>query len=905
MVSLPRGLRNNNPGNIEDGAFAQSLPGYVGSDGRFAVFDSLDSGAYAMQKLLSGYGKKGLNTVEQVINRWAPPTENDTGSYAKTVAAQLGVKPGDKIDLSDPQTLSALSSAMAGVENGRPVALGYVDPQVTTAYRNDSAGAVDAMANGALKPNLVQSVQYVPPPGSNQQGQFTPLLATDVQPAASSPQPQQQPEQPIERTPLPSAGQSVDVLKQWGLDAAPAQTTPAAQSPAPQPQGNDALIKAWGLDKTDAAPAETAAKASEQAPAKQTPQSETPSTFDDVIKSGASGFARGALDLIGLPATIQNAFDNSLSAITGIKAPPPSPLSGNSLRAAAERATSGATEYQPQTTPGKFAGSAGEAIPASLLGPENVLMNAVKFGVVPGLASEAAGQLTAGAPIEPYARVGAALLSPVAAEGIIRGAATAGNKLSALTPRGAASANLTDALSASGMAPSDVANELARNPRLNAMDIDPNLQQMGMNLANQGGAPRSILNQVVEQRMAGAKDAVTGAFDEALGATPDVKAYLDNLKSTAQANGKVAFGDALDNAKPVNISPVLDAIDAKISPGIQSAVSKGSGIPQGPVEQALARVRGQLASGDEMLTDAQRLHQIQSDLRVQADTLSSSASGQDKLVGSALRDIRQKIINSIDDASGGKYRPAQQQYADDMSINDAFDRGRQILAGGTSSDSALQNRPEFWKAWVADASQPEIDAAKVGARVAIDNQINSVRSAAAKGAAVPDVGFNRDRLATLLGKNEADKLAQTLKDEQRIAQTNAKLFAGSQTAPRQAVNKLTEIQQVSPSLSLSTPIAIGGGYGVGGLPGAAAGAALSLGKMGVQAAQRARDITRNRLMAEALSGNVTQFQNAFVPQNRLVQALGGAQTPLLSSAVPSTVGTVSNQLTERNRLLGQ
>jgi hypothetical protein len=68
----PRGIRNLNFGNIEDGPFAQGLPGYAGTDGRFAKFDSPDNGLNAIDTLLAGYGKRGINNVNGVVQRWAP-----------------------------------------------------------------------------------------------------------------------------------------------------------------------------------------------------------------------------------------------------------------------------------------------------------------------------------------------------------------------------------------------------------------------------------------------------------------------------------------------------------------------------------------------------------------------------------------------------------------------------------------------------------------------------------------------------------------------------------------------------------------------------------------------------------------------------------------------------------------
>lgn len=119
----PRGIRNNNPGNIEDGDFARSIPGYKGSDGRFAIYESPDDGLAAHATLLGSYGRRGLNTVEGVVGRWAPSSENDTGAYAKFVSQKLGVDPRAPLDMNDPMVLSTMAAAMAEHENGQPVAM--------------------------------------------------------------------------------------------------------------------------------------------------------------------------------------------------------------------------------------------------------------------------------------------------------------------------------------------------------------------------------------------------------------------------------------------------------------------------------------------------------------------------------------------------------------------------------------------------------------------------------------------------------------------------------------------------------------------------------------------------------------------------------------------------------------
>src|SRR3990167_450300 len=117
----PRGIRNNNPLNIEAGPFASKIPGYVGTDGRFAKFKSPQDGVVAADKLLTNYGAQGIDTVEKVIARWAPAHENNVQAYAGFVSKKLGISPSDPIDLSDPALRATIIGAMATFENGRPI----------------------------------------------------------------------------------------------------------------------------------------------------------------------------------------------------------------------------------------------------------------------------------------------------------------------------------------------------------------------------------------------------------------------------------------------------------------------------------------------------------------------------------------------------------------------------------------------------------------------------------------------------------------------------------------------------------------------------------------------------------------------------------------------------------------
>ncbi|EEU3125178.1 TPA: lytic transglycosylase catalytic [Escherichia coli] len=115
-----RGERNNNPGNLNfAGQAGASLerPG-----GRFARFETAFDGLRALARQLILYAGRGINSVEKIISTWAPASDNNnTTAYIRAVSQRLGVDPRAALNMSDPQTMSALMSSIIQHENGRNI----------------------------------------------------------------------------------------------------------------------------------------------------------------------------------------------------------------------------------------------------------------------------------------------------------------------------------------------------------------------------------------------------------------------------------------------------------------------------------------------------------------------------------------------------------------------------------------------------------------------------------------------------------------------------------------------------------------------------------------------------------------------------------------------------------------
>ncbi|HDZ3998044.1 TPA: hypothetical protein RS006_004940 [Escherichia coli] len=172
-----RGVRNSNPGNIRKSK--DQWEGAIGDDGDFVIFDSPESGVRALGKNLLSYGRQGYDSIEKIINRWAPPNENDTKAYIDSVVAATGIPATQSLDLSNPDTLSALAQAISFHETGSRYnpevyqqgvarALNGISPKTPPV----SANVFDALTEGLkAKPKVALGENLPTAAGLNIEGQ--------------------------------------------------------------------------------------------------------------------------------------------------------------------------------------------------------------------------------------------------------------------------------------------------------------------------------------------------------------------------------------------------------------------------------------------------------------------------------------------------------------------------------------------------------------------------------------------------------------------------------------------------------------------------------------------------------------------------------------------------------------
>jgi hypothetical protein len=121
----PRGIRNNNPGNLNFAGQAGATK-EGGENGRFAVFESMRDGISALYRQIQLYFSRGVNTIESVVNKYAPADDNNNvQAYIKQLVGATGKQADEKLSGEDTETVFKLIRGIINHENGK----GYVSDQ--------------------------------------------------------------------------------------------------------------------------------------------------------------------------------------------------------------------------------------------------------------------------------------------------------------------------------------------------------------------------------------------------------------------------------------------------------------------------------------------------------------------------------------------------------------------------------------------------------------------------------------------------------------------------------------------------------------------------------------------------------------------------------------------------------
>lgn len=412
------------------------------------------------------------------------------------------------------------------------------------------------------------------------------------------------------------------------------------------------------------------------------------------------------------------------------------------------------------TLPGAAAVRAGKG--AGTVG--RIASGAITGGVLGGLEGFADGQGGAaarGANAVPGAAIGAGIgaVAPVVGDAVGAGLA----RLTSRSPRVSgysplATAKMTRALNRAEAGGEDVSAYLkGLSDEAMLADAPGAVRATAQGLAAMPGAGGQVLNKALTDRAAGAGARIERDVDQLIAqpnAAFDERAFLN-----AERTG--VFGPmyeaALSHQGKVDVSGIMDAALDDDSVGAVRALG-----------QRIARD----LEGD---VSARRLHNLRSDLSDEVNK--AHRDGRTKFAAQA-----QPILTAVDaelDKIPG-YAQARKGYGDNMAMLDAVEAGRRALSGG----AATAQSPRELAKDLAALTTAERDAYRKGAREHIEALMGTSRNDAAKAWGEFEKGWNAEKLALIVGRDEADILMKRLRSEAAFSQTRGDVLAGSQTQMR-------------------------------------------------------------------------------------------------------------------------
>lgn len=410
----------------------------------------------------------------------------------------------------------------------------------------------------------------------------------------------------------------------------------------------------------------------QEAQAAATAAAEGPTMAGDIVRAGAAGASRGVTgtaDFLqrfapfmsaGLPMNIATAlFGEKLPTAQAVEEQP----LALPMRETAAELTGGATEYRGRTLPAQYAGTIGEFMGGAAALPIGGLARSVSSAVLPAIASETAGQITAGTKLEGPARMMAALGTPFA------------------------QAAVTPALRRAAIGdPTEVRGYMAGTQRPQSVEL---LRRMGVEDISAGQELGSEALMRLEGRVGPstpARQQVTQAVLREAGtdaplATPDVmKTTRDRLGNTFDMADAMA-GGAPTRAEGGRMITALDEAEGAITVG--KVPNKLKDIVKEFGEAAFA--------GDAI--DPRNIAKTRADLNKSMTTYASSGDminyelAYDLL--QVLDDMVERQIQAIDPAMVAQLGQARQQYRSFLTAERALNRAGSDPASGIISPDAL------------------------------------------------------------------------------------------------------------------------------------------------------------------------------------------------------------------------
>lgn len=308
------------------------------------------------------------------------------------------------------------------------------------------------------------------------------------------------------------------------------------------------------------------------------------------------------------------------------------------------------------------------------------------------------------------------------------------------------------------------------------MDLGPNLQRQAGAIAAIPGKAQETVRSAIAGRQAGSGGRVSSALDEGLGQSVDTVALADDIIARRSAAAKPLYDAAY--SKPVPFTGELETLLKRPSVGKALKKAQGLAADEGiPSQQWFANVAD---DGTVAIKNVPDVRQLDLTKRALDDMISSAQRAGNNNEARILVQQKNKLLSMVDEAVP-EYASAREAFAGETAILDSIEEGQKVFSRSLTPN---QLRTQMLK--MGDA---EKEAFTQGARAEISKIMGTARNDALAARSLFDKGWNKEKLAVILGDDEASRLLQSLDAETAFTRTRDVVTGNSETAARLAAQK--------------------------------------------------------------------------------------------------------------------
>lgn len=306
------------------------------------------------------------------------------------------------------------------------------------------------------------------------------------------------------------------------------------------------------------------------------------------------------------------------------------------------------------------------------------------------------------------------------------------------------------------------------------IDLGANIKQQGEGLAAMPGRAQGVIRGALDDRAAGASQRIVGATDTALGQPVNTLAAADDIIARRSAAARPLYDHAY--SQPVPFTAELETLLKR--PATAQALRKAQtlGANEGiPSQQWFANIAD---DGTVTIKQVPDVRQLDLTKRALDDMIGAAKRGGNNNEARILTGLKNDLVGMVDSAVP-TYAQARNAYSGPTLVLEAMETGKGVFKNPVS--------PAELQKTLAGMGQSEREAFQQGARSAIADIMGTARNDANAARAMFEKGYNQDKLAMLIGEDNATALFKLLGNERTFMNTRNAVLGNSSTARRAEV----------------------------------------------------------------------------------------------------------------------